>query len=502
MGEVVTTGSTVLGRAGLCALVALAALMSARDAGATVVFQSDRCTDSEQRTQHPDCHEAIWRVGDDGIGLRRLTPPDGTPHSPSFAAGGSLVAFWRAAPAEATLTTGSDELWLVGSDGTRARRVAGSFELGLDYLNELDASPVGRAVVLSGPPRLTNAGSDLFVAGFDGTPARRLTNSPGTHEIEPKVSPDGRKVAFYRGDAGPNPNARGSGVYSVPLRGGRAVPLVVGSIPGSNEDTYVRTLAWSPDGRALAFSSGGLIYSITADGRNLRRVADIATGGSDLAWTGSRSSGFLISEPDLPLPGDERRPSPLFGPGPAPGGRPLYTLRLGSRGSYARPFTPPVTGRAAQERFAGDRAPDWIGRRALPSPADLVPPALDLVDGADGRFAGHSRGRRRGRRGSVSARRLRFLAVDPSGVRRVEGALGKRAGRRGRRQLCRFSTARRATGRRPCDRPLFVRLRSARSLLGMTRALGRGSYVVRLRASDRRGNRTGRTRALSLRIGR
>lgn len=486
----------------MCALVTLGALVVPGVATGAVVFHSDRCTDAEQRTEHPDCYEAIWSVADDGTELRRLTDTQGTPQHPSFAARGSLVAFSRLAPSGATFTTGSSELWRIGADGTDARRVAGSFDLGLDYINELDASPVGEEVVLSGSPRLTNAGSDLFVAGLDGSPARRLTNSPDTDEIQPKVSPDGKQVAFYRGGAGPNPNSEGSGVYSVPLNGGRAVPVVIGAIPGSNEESYVRTLAWSPDGRALAFSSGGLIYSITADGRNLRRVSDIATGASDLAWTGSRSSGFLISEPDLPLSGDERRPSALFGSGPAPGARPLYTLNLGSRGSRARPFTPLVTGRTAQESFTGDRAPDWIPARLLPTPVDVLAPALDLVDGSDGRFAGHSRRQRRGRSRSVSARRLRFLAVDTSGVLRVEAAVSKRAGQGERRRLCRYSTGRRVTRRRRCSRPVFVPLRTSRTLARVTRVLGRGAVEIRLRARDRRGNRTARPRVLSLRVSR
>jgi hypothetical protein len=464
-----------------------------------VVFDSDRCTAEEQRNEYPDCDRTIWRVEDDGsTGLRRLQPARGNPMQPSFAAGGTLVAFERFG-LSSTGEVGELELWRVRLDGTQARRVATAHELGVSHIRALDASPVGREVVVAGPPRGAGGRDDLFVTSLDGGPVRPLTSGSRTTDLDPKVSPDGTKVAFFRGGV-----EAPWGVYAVALRGGPVVPVVVGTLPDTGRLSApgsAHALAWAPDGRALAFASGQLIYAVTTDGRDLRVVGDIATSASDLAWTGA-PSGLLLSDPYLPLVGDQRR-YPGFAPGSSPsyagGARPLYRMELGLPSVVARPFTPLVLGQTAQESFSGDGSPDWAPTGAVPLPTDRRPPALELVDAVDGRLAGLSRGRRRGRKRAVSARRLGFLAADTGGVRRVEAAVGRRAGGRGKRRLCRFATGRRSLRRR-CSRPVFVRLRTGRSLSRLARALGPGRYEIRLRASDRRRNRTARPRLLSLRV--
>lgn len=480
---------------GVGVLAASAALIAPGGATGAVVFHSDRCTEAELLLRGPDCDFALWRADDQGTGLRRLTPQGGIPLFPSFAARGALVVYRRDGLGPGG-GQGPAEVWRVGSDGTGARRLAGPAEVGVPYLDRPDAAPVGREVVFSASEGSSGT-HDLFAAGLDGGHVRRLTNNPGIDELGPKLSPDGTKVAFYRGRGPLHPEE--GGLYALSLSGGSPVPLVVGDLPGPDYGGYVDALAWSPDGRALAFSSRPLIYSMTADGRGLRIVGNFSTGG-ELAWLGSGSPSLLISAPDLPIPADERRSNAVFGPG-GPGARPLYRLDLQRPVPSPRPFTPPVYGREAQESFSGDGGPDWTAEPRLSLP-DILPPAVDLVDGVDGRFVGRSRARRRGRKRTVSARRLSFLAADTSGVRRVRASVGKRTGRRGGEKVCRFATGRRATPRRRCSRPVFVRLRSAKSLSRLAGRLGRGALEIRLRASDRRGNRTRRSPTLSLRVGR
>jgi len=84
-------------------------------------------------------------------------------------------------------------------------------------------------------------GSDLWVVGRSGGPARRLTATPGV-ETEPQFSPDGSRIAFTATVAG------NTDVYVVAATGGDPKRL-----------TYHPALdavrAWTPDGRRVIFAS-------------------------------------------------------------------------------------------------------------------------------------------------------------------------------------------------------------------------------------------------------
>lgn len=82
---------------------------------------------------------------------------------------------------------------------------------------------------------------DLWVTDLKGAPARRLTSSPGL-ESTPKISPDGKTVAFvgmYEG---------GQEVYTIPLAGGEPMRLTyeAGGKP---------LFGFTPDGTRVAYGS-------------------------------------------------------------------------------------------------------------------------------------------------------------------------------------------------------------------------------------------------------
>ncbi len=84
--------------------------------------------------------------------------------------------------------------------------------------------------------------NDLWVVGHGGGDARRLTTSPGT-ETNPKISPDGRWVAFtgqYDGN---------TDVFVVSIDGGE--PRRLTYHPGADN-----VQGWTPDGSAVLFVSG------------------------------------------------------------------------------------------------------------------------------------------------------------------------------------------------------------------------------------------------------
>lgn len=119
---------------------------------------------------------------------------------------------------------------------------------------------------------------DIYVMNADGTDPHRLTDDP-TWDRAPAWSPDSRFIAFYSGHTVYVINADGSGQYYLESGGWWACP----SPP-----------SWSPDGRHIAFydDRGGQhiddIYVVDADGSNLRRLTH--QGGMAPEWSPDGSS--------------------------------------------------------------------------------------------------------------------------------------------------------------------------------------------------------------------
>jgi Tol biopolymer transport system component len=115
---------------------------------------------------------------------------------------------------------------------------------------------------------------------------RRLTNAANVEDVDPAWRPDGRQIAFARGDA------RGWRLYVMSADGGRLRAI-------SPTFSDARAPAWSPDGRRLAFvylplhvpTTGSLsqqIGVINADGTGLRvltRNTMFKGGAADPMWS-------------------------------------------------------------------------------------------------------------------------------------------------------------------------------------------------------------------------
>jgi dipeptidyl aminopeptidase/acylaminoacyl peptidase len=111
-----------------------------------------------------------------------------------------------------------------------------SFSLaGADF--DPDVSPDGMQIVFASTQHKHT--SDIYIKSVSSRSVSQLTNT-AAHEVMPKFSPDGKRVAFASNKTGD------WDIYVMPTTGGNAVQIT--STPANDLHP-----SWSPDGRSLVF---------------------------------------------------------------------------------------------------------------------------------------------------------------------------------------------------------------------------------------------------------
>lgn len=182
---------------------------------------------------------SLARMNSNGGSLHRIPNHAQSSFEPAWSPGGSRIVFsGRSASGHVGLYTedpsGDHLRKLIGAGGKPAWSTRGliAFERGT-----------------------SRSQRDIFVVRADGRAVRRVTRAGGG---QPAWSPHGTKLAFVRHRTGFIVGADGRGLR-----------------PLTTQGLDVRTLAWSPDGRQIAFQSdkGGGIFVEDMDGGNMHRVA-------------------------------------------------------------------------------------------------------------------------------------------------------------------------------------------------------------------------------------
>ena len=204
----------------------------------------------------------IWAVDPERPGMlpRRLSTQYGEPLA--WSSDGSKLLVRRSTPGT-RLHEPTTSLYVLNADGTLTLVV--SYPDPHPLFSGESLSPDGSKVVY-------DSHYHIFVVDASGGTPRRI-GPPGLEGHDPAFSPDGSKIAYFRGGDSDNTlnvmNADGSGSHLV-LRAGMMKNGSVGN------------LAWFPDGRRLLFAGRicpcgapgkpPWIYAVNADGSGLTRL--------------------------------------------------------------------------------------------------------------------------------------------------------------------------------------------------------------------------------------
>jgi dipeptidyl aminopeptidase/acylaminoacyl peptidase len=110
---------------------------------------------------------------------------------------------------------------------------------------------------------------------------------------DPQLSPSGQIVLYSLRTTDLARNNRTTVTYAVPVRGGTPTQFPSATVKASEA-------RWSPDGRRVAYMSGGQLWIVAADGSGAKKLTDLSAGVSGPVWspTGDRIAFVSSVYPD------------------------------------------------------------------------------------------------------------------------------------------------------------------------------------------------------------
>lgn len=283
---------------GLVALTAAAAVVLARDGAEPV--EGDVIAYS-CREQHNRWY-AICSMQSDGTEQQRLTSDRLATSDPAWSPDGRRIAFTRNQDEGESTTFTTDEVFVMDADGRDVRQLTPE-EIGMSS-GQPTWSPDGKEIAYvrgeSVASVVPSRYGQLFAVNADGGEARRIT--AGHPDTDPDWSPDGRAIAFTRGENLSSSRANDD-LYVLDLATG-ATHQLTRTPPG----VFEAAAAWSPDGSLIAFArvtgtsqfdGAASIHVINSDGTGGRLVLEhklFAYAPYSLAWSpDGRSIAFETS---------------------------------------------------------------------------------------------------------------------------------------------------------------------------------------------------------------
>ncbi len=234
----------------------------------------------------------------------QLTSGESDEFNPVWSPDGRYLAFIRQSPQ-------GNGYYLVAALGGPDRKIA-DFNASLDQ-NEgggLDWTPDGKSLVVADRIAPGTQPLSLLAISVEDGQKRVLVTPAGPYLASPKVSPDGKTIAFVQGKG-----FLAFDVYVVPFSGGEPSRL-------TNDNHTVRGMAWTADGKALVFSSdrggvlaiwkvpvsGGAPEPAAAGGENANALS-VSRHGDRLAYVSSRQDFNIWRAPGPSSDGSHTAPT-------------------------------------------------------------------------------------------------------------------------------------------------------------------------------------------------
>lgn len=224
--------------------------------GKRILFVSSRDGDDE-----------LFVMDASGKNVRQLTRNRQRDLTPQWSPDGRLIAF-----ASDRGRAGEPETWIMRADGTNSRRLVKT--VNHPSWQDLQYSPVwspdGKRLIFS--MAASDSNPELYVVGLDGKGLKRLTRTAGSLDVfgddtMPDWAADGTTVLFVS-----NREQKSSDIWTMNANGFGQRPL---ARRPTTDDWNPRL---SPDGRTLAFSERVVgtgrtwVSLMNRDGTNLRRL--------------------------------------------------------------------------------------------------------------------------------------------------------------------------------------------------------------------------------------